>query len=117
MRYIDNVVVFSGQAISAGQSATSAAIVANRGFDAPEGYFSYQMTVAGDGTAKAEVLISGDNVNFMEADGASDVMAGKTAGTSIASFSIPACKAFKIKVTETGSSNAITVSGIVCVVR
>lgn len=115
--------VASAQVIAAGQSFTSAAvptadIFASEGRSgvSAAGYFSVQLTVAGTGTARVEVLVSNDGTNFQEADGASDVMTGKTVGTSLASFTVPACKEFKLKITETGGANAVTVTAIVAAI-
>ena len=76
------------------------------------GYFSLHWLVTGDGTMKAEVLVSNDGSTFLEID--PDITTGqtKTSGTSganMSSFEVTPCEQFKIKFTETGASKSITV--------
>lgn len=77
------------------------------------GYFSLQWTVTGDGTMKAEVLVSNDGVTFNDID--SDIITGQTktsgiSGTNMKSFTVTPCNQFKIKFTETGGANSIAVT-------
>lgn len=108
---------FSAVAIDASADSSSVAYDFTVNPELVGEYFGFQLTVSGSGTAKVEALVSNDGTNFMEADGASDVMSGKTAGTSFASFTIPLCRAFKLKITETGGANAIGVTGWLSMAR
>lgn len=82
-----------------------------------EGFFSLQVTVAGDGTAKFEYLLSNDGVDYFEPSSASDIASGqlKTSGPGsdgkdLFSFSPEPAKYLKIKATETAGANSITVT-------
>jgi len=81
----------------------------------PNGYFSLQVAVTGDGTCKFEYLISNDDVNYLDPSTATDIASSitKTSGTGgkdIYSFEpIPGQK-MKIKCTETGTANSVTVT-------
>lgn len=77
-----------------------------------EGFFSLQWTVTGDGTMKAEVLVSNDGVTFVEVDADITTAQTKTSGTggvNMIDFEVTLCEQFKIKFTETGGANSITV--------
>lgn len=80
----------------------------------PDGYFSIQVVLTGDGTAKFEYLISNDGTNFIEPSSASDIATGHTKtsgpgsdGIDIYEFSPEPCRYMKIRVTETGTSNSV----------
>lgn len=77
------------------------------------GNFSLQWTVTGDGTMKAEVLVSNDGVNFHDLD--TDITSGQTkssgsSGTNMAAFDAVVCNQLKIKFTETGGAQSIIVA-------
>jgi hypothetical protein len=76
------------------------------------GYFSLQWTVTGDGTMKAEVLVSNDGATFHELDADITTAQTKNTGTSgvnMVSFSVTPCNQFKIRFTETAGANSISV--------
>lgn len=77
-----------------------------------DGYFSLQWTVTGDGTMKAEVLVSNDGVTFHDID--PDITTGQTkssgvSGVNMIRFKVTPCNQIKIKFTETGGVNSISV--------
>jgi len=101
--------------IAAGGSSTSAAIPLDE--YRPDGYFSIQVDLSGDGTAKFEYLLSNDEVTYIDPTGATDIGSGLTKtggvagdGTEHYSFSPELAKSMKIIVTETGSSSSVTVT-------
>ena len=104
-------VSLSSGSITAGGSYTSEAIDCRRA----AGLFSLQWLVAGDGTMKAEVLSSNDGVSFLDVN--PDITTGQTktsgdgAGNNMIDFEVMPCNFFKIKFTETGAAQAITVTG------
>lgn len=80
-----------------------------------QGVFSLQWIVTGDGTMKAEVLPSNDGENFLNTEPDIVVSQTKTTGPAsdgknMVSFEVPPCNQFKIKFTETGTANSITVA-------
>ncbi len=113
--FVKTTRLFSAEAIVASGSSTSAAIDLRN--IAQEGYFSIQLVVTGDGTAKVEYQCSDNNSVFIEPAGASDIVTGftKTSGPSsdgkgFYSFAPEPCGWMKIKVSETGGANAIAVT-------
>jgi hypothetical protein len=77
------------------------------------GYFSYHVKVTGSGTVKFEVLCSNEDVINETSDLAftlpttgSSIVTGLTAGTYFDSFTVPACKWMKVRMTETGGLNS-----------
>lgn len=105
--------IIDGAEVAAGGSTTSSKIdLVNS-----EGYFSVQVAVSGSGTAKIEYLLSNNDVTYLEPTGAVDIASGLTAasgpgsdGHDLYSFSPPHARWLKIRVTETGASDAVTVS-------
>ena len=84
-----------------------------------DGYFSLQLSVTGDGTLKAEFLMSNDGTTFSEPESASDICSGivKTSGPGsdgelITQFTPDIGRYMKIKITETGTSNSVTVTAV-----
>jgi hypothetical protein len=77
------------------------------------GYFSLEWTTTGDGTMKAEVLVSNEGTVFHDLDADITSAQTKTTGTSgcnMASFKVTPCNFLKIKFTETaGAVNTVTV--------
>jgi hypothetical protein len=108
--------LFSAEAITASGSATSEAI--DLRLHAPNGIFSIQYAVTGDGTAKFEYkLCSTENGDYIEPSTASDIASSivKTSGPGsdgkdIVSFTPELAPFMKIVVTETGTAQAIAVS-------
>ena len=77
-----------------------------------QGFFSLQWTVTGDGTMKAEVLVSNDGATFHELDADITTAQTKSTGTSgvnMTDFEVTPCNQFKLKFTETGTANSVTV--------
>jgi len=97
------VEVFDAEAIAASGSATSSAI----GVALCGGTATAQIVITGSGTAKVEWIGSNDNTTFVTPNGVSEIATGLTVGTYIYSFTILAVESIKIKVTETGTSDAI----------
>lgn len=84
---------------------------------AGSGYFSLQIQVTGDGTAKFEYLLSNDGTNFLEPSSATDIASGITKtsgpgsdGKDIFSFAPLLANFIQIKVTETAGANSIIIS-------
>lgn len=83
-----------------------------------EGFFSLQFNLTGSGTAKVEFIISNNDVDYIEPTGASDILSAFTSasgpganGKDIFSFSPPLARFLKLRVTETGGANGVTVNG------
>lgn len=96
------------QLIAASESYTSDAYDVT-GFDS----FSLQVKVTGDGTCKFEVLTSNNGVDYL--DVSTDILASQTkstgvSGANMAGFTPVPSGSIKIKVTETGGANSVTVS-------
>ena len=110
--------IFSAEAIVASASATSSEI--DLASIKPSGYFSLQVTVTGDGTAKLTYSISNDGTTYVTPTGAPDIKTAHvkttgTSGTDIYSFSIEPARYLKIIVTETGGANAIAVTATIAI--
>lgn len=85
---------------------------------ADHAHFALHWVLSGDGTGKFECENSTDGVTFI-LDTSYDIATGQLktsgpggAGTNIASFSPRPSEAIKIKVTETGGANSITVTAV-----
>ena len=86
---------------------------------AVEGFFSYSAVVTGSGTAKIEYMVPttfNKNQGDISAYGgfivpavASEIATGLTSGSYAGDFSVIPTQALKFKVTETGSSNSVTI--------
>lgn len=107
LKHTSTVSISTGTISASGSYTTEA-------YDCQElqGFFSLQWTVTGDGTMKAEVLVSNDGSTFLEID--SDITSAQTkstgtSGVNMVDFEVTPCNQFKIKFTETGTSNSITV--------
>lgn len=103
--------------ISASGSSTSAVFPTNGILNGVSGFFTLQYAITGDGTAKIEYLSSLDGTNYIEPSSATDIATGltKTSGSGsdgkdVISFSPIAAPKYKIKVTETGGANSITIT-------
>lgn len=108
LRTTGTVTISSGT-IAATESYTTEA------YDATQlsGFFSLQWTVTGDGTMKAEVLVSNDGATFLKID--DDIVTGQTktsgtGGVNMSDFEVTPCNQIKIKFTETGGANTIAVA-------
>ena len=105
--------IFSAETLEAAGTATSTATDLSN----MEGYFTIQVAVSGSGTIKIEYLLSNDGTNYLEPTSASDIATGVTAtsgpggnGKNIYSFSPEMAKYVKIKITETGATDTVTVT-------
>lgn len=107
--------VHSANAITLNTNESSARIDLNG--RAQAGTFSIQVLVTGDGTAKFEYLLSNDGTNFVEPTSGADIATAFTKtsgpgsdGRDIFTFQPEPARWMKIRVTETGAANAITVT-------
>lgn len=113
---IHTICIFNAQVIADGASATSAKI--DLSALRPSGYFTIQIALTGDGTAKAEYLLSIDDTTYLEPTGAADIFTGfiKTSGPGadgkdIFSFEPKMGPYLKIEITETGvGADPVTVT-------
>jgi hypothetical protein len=103
--------VFDAVTVSASGNSSSAEVSTSK----LAGLFSLQWTITGNGTAKFEVLPSNNGADFPDIE--TDISTGQTKttgpasdGKNMTSFEMSPCRSFKIKVTETGGANSITVS-------
>ena len=76
------------------------------------GFFSLQWATTGNGTMKAEVLVSNDGVTFHELD--TDITTAQTkltgtGGVNMTDFEVTPCNQMQIKFSETGTANSIAV--------
>lgn len=112
--------LFKAETIVASGSATSLKV--DLSALKPIGYFSLQIALTGDGTAKAEYLMSNDGSVYIEPTGASDIVTGFTKtsgpgsdGKGFFSFEPKLGPYLKIKITETGTSDSVTVSATLAI--
>ena len=113
---VTSTTVINAQTVVKSGTYTSSAIDLSN----VRGYFSLYYAITGDGTAKFEYLFSSDDSTFLEPSGGSDVATGltKTSGPGADGKDVTAFSPFmwgkrmKIKVTETGGVNSITVTAI-----
>ena len=106
-------ILIDGETISASGTFTSKPV----GIPRLDEFFSLQWTITGDGTAKFEVLCSADGALYIE--DTTDIITGQTKttgpagdGINMGLFEPYPCEAMKIKCTETGTSNSITVTAV-----
>jgi len=114
--------IFDAETIVASDSATSDAIRAY--WYKMKGYASVYLELTGSGTAKIEVLISQDRgITYLEPSALSDVATGHTVAsgpgsdgkdTYIIDFEGIVPHQFKVKITETGGANSVTVTAWLC---
>ena len=107
LRNSNTILISSGTIVASGTYTSDAYDVT--GLD---GLFSLQWTVTGDGTMKAEVLVSNNGAVFNDID--TDITTAQTkstgiSGTNMVAFEPTLCNQIKIKFTETGGANSITV--------
>lgn len=116
-REITVIKLFDAQTIAASGNASNP----GNGIDlqrfAQSGFFSVQYLITGDGTAKIEYTLSHDGATYLEPSSASDIGSSLTKttgpgadGKDILPFSPELARWMKIKVTETGTSQAIVVT-------
>ena len=114
---IQVISLFSSEAMAASGTATSAAI--DMDCMRIEGDMSIKLTVTGDGTVKVQYLLS-DATAYITPSIAPDITANftKTSGTGgvdIYSFHTETAAKMKIKVTETGGVDTVSVSLVLMV--
>lgn len=108
--------LFDAEAILAGASATSSAVVI--GNNRVNGVFGIQLEVTGDGTVTVEYALSINGVDYITSFGVgSEIVTGftKTSGPDsngkcMYSFAPMVATNIKIIVTETGGADAVAVS-------
>lgn len=112
---VSKVVLFSAQAIAAGQSVVSEPINVEHVINE----YALQATIAGDGTCKFEYLCSLDGLTYVEPEGATDILASltKTSGPGTngkvyKGFTPPRSRHIQIRCTETGGANAVNVTAL-----
>ena len=110
--------IFDEETIAAGGTSLSRAIDLSQAGES----VSIQIELTGDGTAKVEWIGSNDGVEFIKPNNASDIVTNFTKssgpgsdGKHIYGFSISLVKFMKIKITETGLANAITITVTIAV--
>ena len=107
--------IFNGVTILASASSTTSMIQLDDEFI--DGFFSLQVEITGSGTAKFEYQLSNNNVDYITPTAASDIVTSIAAtggpgsdGKDIYSFDPMVARSMKIKCTETGGANSITVT-------
>jgi len=106
--------LFTGTSIAASGSLTSEVVDLRR--IANNGLFSAYFIITGDGTAKVEYLLCAtENGTYIEPSTASDIASSQTKtsgpgsdGVVLVSFEPELAPFMKIKITETGTAQAIT---------
>jgi hypothetical protein len=110
--------VFTAEEVAASGSALTRVIdVGQSG-----GQFSVQVELTGDGTATIDWVGSNDGTDYIKPNGASDIVAGfiKTSGPGsdgkhIYSFNVIPIKFIKLKITETGGVNSVTLTATIAI--
>jgi len=105
--------VFTAEEVPASGSALSSVI----DLSASGGQFSLQIELTGNGTGKLEWLGSNDGTDYIKPNNASDIVTAFTKtdgpdgdGKHIYSFNVSLVKFLKIKITETGGVNTVTLT-------
>lgn len=99
--------VFSSETISAGGSATSEI----SDLYLAEGVFSLQLDISGDGTCKVEYEIRNSvDAPWIKTSGGTDWQTGLGSGNHHFPLEPPVATHIKFTITETGSTNSVTVS-------
>ena len=113
--------IIDGETIAASGDYTSGAIDLSTKYI--NGEFSLQFALTGDGTATIEYLVSNDGVTFLNPTGSTDIVSSFTSASGTAGkdlLKIPIvedviiAKFIKIKVTETSTTDSITVTAVIC---
>ncbi|ACL06222.1 hypothetical protein Dalk_4544 [Desulfatibacillum aliphaticivorans] len=110
--------IFSAEEIAASGDATSTPEIP---ISKAYGSFVIEATITGDGTCKFELLTSCSGDYFSEPENVDDLATGltKTSGDGSGHVQIPVSfgdaigRYMKIKVTETGTSNSVTITAAV----
>jgi hypothetical protein len=105
--------VFTAAEVAASASALSSVI----DLSASGGQFSLQIELTGDGTGKLEWVGSNDGTDYIKPNNASDIVTAFTKtggpgndGKHIYSFNVSLVKFIKIKITETGGADTVTLT-------
>ncbi len=75
---------------------------------APMGSFSLDLTFTGATRTLAATILCSNGTSFVAPEGIVPIFTGKSAGHYLASFSLPICRAFKIVLTATTDTCAVT---------
>ena len=109
--------IFNAVTVAANDSEESVAIDLNA--DRPNGSFSIQVNITGDGTCKFEYLSSNDGVTYRKPSGADDIASSLTKtsgelsdGNDFFPFTPDFSEYIKIRCTETGTSDSVTITVI-----
>jgi len=105
--------VFDAVTIAASGSSTTDAI--DLGAKRPGGKYSIQIVMTGSGTAKLEWLGSNDGSTFSVPVTLSEVFTGFTAGNAIYTYAPILTRYIKLKATETGTSDSVTITATLMV--
>jgi hypothetical protein len=113
MKEVNVVQVFNAKTVVKNTAETSVEIDLNT--FKPDGDFSLQIEVTGDGTAKVEYQVSNNGTNFYTPEGASAIFTSftKTSGTTgkaIDGFAPELGRHIRFLATETGTSDDIVIS-------
>jgi len=113
MKEVSVVKIFDAQTVVKALTATSGVIDLNT--YKPDGDFSLQIAVSGDGTASIAYQCSNDGVNYFAPEGSSALFANwtKTSGTTgggIDGFTPELGRYIRFVVTETGTSANVVIS-------
>ena len=114
--FVDEVYI-SEEVLASASALTSVIDVGQSG-----GQFSVQIELSGDGTGKLEWIGSNDGTDYIKPNGASDIVTGFTKtdgpgndGKHIYSFNVIPIKFIKLKITETGGADSITVTATLAI--
>jgi hypothetical protein len=113
MASAQSIMIWEDTAVSAGASLLSGAINLGQWTDIM-GYFSLQVGLTGTGTGKFQWAASANNSDFyISSDASDDIVTAHIAatGVKIYQFSPITSQWLKLKVTETGGANGITIAG------
>lgn len=112
---VSNLVSLSPGAVTVAAPWTSEEILVRgysrgdvSGASAPQGYFSLDLTFTGANRTLAATVLCSNGSTFKAPENATAIFSGKSAGSYIASFSIPVCRAFKIVLTATTDTCTVT---------
>jgi hypothetical protein len=113
MASAQSIMIWEDTTVSAGASLLSGAINLGQWTDIM-GYFSLQVGLTGTGTGKFQWAASANNSDFyISSDASDDIVTAHVAatGVKIYQFSPITAQWLKLKVTETGGANGITIAG------
>ena len=108
---VNKIIEFKAfEAVEVAASGTAYSQILDLRRDQPDGHFSMQVTATGSGTAKIEYELSNNGSDFLTPGTASDVVTAHTVGSDMYSISPMLAKKIRFKITETSTTDAITVS-------